>query len=355
MTLRVVQWSTGNVGQKALRAIIESPRLELVGVHAHSVNKVGLDAAELCGLDEPTGVVATDDVEALIALRPDCLSYSTLAPNIDVMCRFLEAGINISGTAAYITGEHLGLDALHRLEKACQKGGSSLYGSGLNPGTSNVLALVASGLCDRIYSVSVTESVDVTDYASKETWEALGWAKPLGAAGQDTLTVERTTELREAMEMTAKGLGIEIDDVEFEVEYAITADEIVLPYMTYPAGTVAGQRSTYHGMKNGRSVVRQHICYRVRGNLTPEFPLVHGYLAEIEGEPSVQVRLTLPKPQVPGVNRERKPMASGMVATAMPAVNAIPAVCAAPAGIRHAYELPIITAYGVEYSPPPHR
>jgi 2,4-diaminopentanoate dehydrogenase len=122
--------------------------------------------------------------------------------------------------------------------------------------------------------------------------------------------------------------------------------------MTYPAGTVAGQRSTYHGMKNGRSVVRQHICYSVRGNLEPAFPLVHGYLIEIEGEPSVEVLLTLPKPQVARVNRERKPMASGMVATALPAVNAIAAVCAAPPGIRHAYELPIITGYGLEYTPP---
>ncbi|GAB1813024.1 NAD(P)H-dependent amine dehydrogenase family protein [Mycobacterium sp. MUNTM1] len=354
MVLRVVQWSTGNVGQKALRAIIDSPRLELVGVHAHNVHKIGVDAAKLCGLDEPTGILATDDIDALIALRPDCLSYSTLAPDVDVMCRFLEAGVNISGTAGFITGEHLGTDALQRLEKACLAGGASLYGSGLNPGLSNILALVASSVCDRIYSVSVTESVDVTDYASKETWEALGWARPLGAEGQNAATLERTSELREAMEMTANGLGIEIDDVKFEVEYAVTKEEIVLPYMTYPAGTVAGQRSTYHGMKNGRSVVRQHICYRVQGSLEPEFPLVHGYLVEIEGEPSAEVLLTFPKPHVEGVNRERKAMASGMVATAMPAVNAIPAVCAAPTGIRHAYELPIITAFGVEYTPPAH-
>jgi 2,4-diaminopentanoate dehydrogenase len=46
MKYRVIQWSTGNVGARALRGIIEHPELELVGVYAHSDEKVGKDAAE---------------------------------------------------------------------------------------------------------------------------------------------------------------------------------------------------------------------------------------------------------------------------------------------------------------------
>ncbi len=64
--LRIVQWGTGNVGRPALRAIIERPDFELVGVHAHSPDKVGRDATDLCGLGTPTGVVATSDVQALL-------------------------------------------------------------------------------------------------------------------------------------------------------------------------------------------------------------------------------------------------------------------------------------------------
>ncbi|PRC45189.1 dihydrodipicolinate reductase, partial [Mycobacterium sp. ITM-2017-0098] len=59
---RVVQFSTGNVGKHSLRAIIGRPDLELVGVHAANPDKIGRDAAELCGMSEPTGIVATDDV-----------------------------------------------------------------------------------------------------------------------------------------------------------------------------------------------------------------------------------------------------------------------------------------------------
>src|SRR5260370_35616161 len=73
--LRVIQWGTGNAGRPALRAIIRRPDLELVGVHVHAPEKVGRDAADLCGLDTPTGVVATADLDALLAPDADCGSY----------------------------------------------------------------------------------------------------------------------------------------------------------------------------------------------------------------------------------------------------------------------------------------
>ena len=43
MPLRVVQWTTGNVGRRALRAIAAHPGLELVGLYAWSADKVGRD------------------------------------------------------------------------------------------------------------------------------------------------------------------------------------------------------------------------------------------------------------------------------------------------------------------------
>ena len=77
MKLRVIQFSTGNVGQHALRQLIEHPDLELIGVHASGIAKIGRDAAELCGLAEPTGVKATDDLAALVALGADCVVYTS--------------------------------------------------------------------------------------------------------------------------------------------------------------------------------------------------------------------------------------------------------------------------------------
>ena len=63
--LRVIQWTTGNIGRRSLHAIIGRPDMELVGVYAHGAEKVGKDAADLCGWPEPTGVTATNDIDAL--------------------------------------------------------------------------------------------------------------------------------------------------------------------------------------------------------------------------------------------------------------------------------------------------
>ena len=70
---RVVIWGTGVVGKLVIAEIVKHPAFELVGVGVSNPDKVGRDAADLCGLAEPTGVLATDSVDELVALRPDAL------------------------------------------------------------------------------------------------------------------------------------------------------------------------------------------------------------------------------------------------------------------------------------------
>ena len=71
---RVVVWGTGFVGKLVIAEIVPHPAFELVGVGVSNPDKVGRDAGEICGLD-PVGITATDDVDALIALRPDALVH----------------------------------------------------------------------------------------------------------------------------------------------------------------------------------------------------------------------------------------------------------------------------------------
>ncbi|MGY4649929.1 hypothetical protein ACVWWN_003725 [Mycobacterium sp. URHB0021] len=51
--LRVIQWTTGNIGRRSLHAIIGRDDMELVGVYAHGKDKLGLGAAELAGRPNP--------------------------------------------------------------------------------------------------------------------------------------------------------------------------------------------------------------------------------------------------------------------------------------------------------------
>src|SRR5437763_5696401 len=107
MSLRVVQWTTGNVGQRSVRAVVSHADLELVGCYAWSPDKVGRDVGELCGI-QPLGVLATDDIDALIALEPDCVVYNQMFADVDTLVRVLEAGINVVTTSEFITGHRLG-------------------------------------------------------------------------------------------------------------------------------------------------------------------------------------------------------------------------------------------------------
>ena len=94
MSKRVVVWGTGFVGTMVIAEIVKHPRFELVGVGVSNPAKVGLDVGESCGLGAPLGLTATDDVDALIALKPDALvHYGPTAAhadaNIDLITRFL--------------------------------------------------------------------------------------------------------------------------------------------------------------------------------------------------------------------------------------------------------------------------
>src|SRR3954451_8640825 len=119
---RVVQWTTGNVGKRCVRAVVGHPDLELVGCYAWSPDKVGRDVGELCGI-EPVGVTATDDVEALFALQPDCVLYNPMWPSTDEIVRILEAGVNVVSTAAFVNGKGNEADRA-RILTACAAGGS---------------------------------------------------------------------------------------------------------------------------------------------------------------------------------------------------------------------------------------
>ena len=142
-SLRVIQWSTGNAGSKALSGIVRHPDLELVGVHAHSEKKLGLDAAELCDLDAPTGIRATNDVDALLALDADCVCYTAqgetrIRETVDDLCRILAAGKNVVNTAivSLVYPPFSSPKIRERLEEACAEGGSTLLTSGFDPGWS---------------------------------------------------------------------------------------------------------------------------------------------------------------------------------------------------------------------------
>ena len=345
MPLRVVQWTTGNVGRRALRAIAANPQLELVGCYAWSADKVGRDAGELAGIAK-LGVAATNDVDALIELRPDCVSYTPMWPNVDELERILSAGIDVVATAAFITGHGLGEEARGRLEQACQRGRSTLFGSGMNPGFANLLGLVTAGICDRIDRISVLESVDSSGYNSPETEIPIGFTHPIGKPELPEMVRKGTAVFEDAVHMMADALGIDLDDVVCEAGFAAATRDVDLGNMRIPEGCVAGVEASWQGRVGGRTAIDLSVRWRKGQHIEPDWPLEHGYLVQIEGQPCVRTKLEIRPPKAFEARSFEDFMQLGMIITALPAVNAIPAVCAAPPGIRTYGDLPLITGRG---------
>ncbi len=350
MTITVIQWTTGNVGVRALRAVLRNPDLELVGLYAHGDDKVGRDAGDLAGLAETTGVVATHDVDALLATGADVCSYNPLWPDVDHLCRLLGAGINVASTSGFITGRALGPEAIERIDAAARAGGSTMFGSGINPGLANLFALVSTQVCDRIDQIRVIESVDSTDYESGETERSVGFGQPLDTPGLEDMTKQGTLVFSDAVAMMADGLGVELDDITFDAEYAAATEDEDLGWLQIPAGTVASIDGRWRGRYQGRDLIVCNFQWLKGRSVTPPFKMRHGYHVEIDGEPNVHTQLMI----YPGRDWDEPGyMGLGMIMTAMPAVNAIPAVVAAPPGIATHATLGLVTAGGYVTGRPP--
>src|SRR5262245_53321764 len=261
MPYRVVQWTTGNVGRRALRAIAANPLLELVGCYAWSADKVGRDAGELAGV-EKLGVAATNDADALFELEPDCICYTPMWPDVEELERMLEAGIDVGATAAVVTGHGLGETARRRLEAACQRGRATLFGSGMNPGFANLLGLVSAGICERIDKISVLESVDSSGYNSPETEIPIGFTHPITNPELPQMVRKGTAVFEDAVYMMADALGIELDEVVCEAGFAAATRDIDLGFMQIPEGCVAGVEASWQGRAGGRAVIDLKVRWR---------------------------------------------------------------------------------------------
>ncbi len=339
MTLRVVQWTTGNVGKQSVATIVAHPDYELVGCYAWSPEKVGRDVGELCGL-APVGVVATDDVDALLALKPDCVVYNPMWIDVDEMVRILEHGSNIVTTAAFVTGHSLG-EGRGRLQDACERGGSSLFGSGINPGFAELMAIVSASVSDRIDKITITESADSTAYDSPATEIPVGFGRPIDDPDLPRMTAAGTAVFEDAVRLVADALGVELDEVVCEAEYAATTADLDLGSWKIAAGCVAGVAASWHGKVGGRSVVEVRVRWRKGPTLEPDWDIETGYVIEIDGRPTIRTKIDiLPPPDFAATTIDEF-MVLGMILTAMPALNAIPNVVAAPPGIVTYADLPL--------------
>lgn len=342
--LRVVQWTTGNVGRQAVGATLLHPGLELVGVYAHDPAKAGKDVAELCGLGEPTGVLATGDAAALFALQPDCVLYNALHFDADEVARILRAGINVVTTSEFLTGSGVGADATATVAAAAIEGGVTILGTGVNPGFAQLFAGLSAGISRDVRSITITESADVTLFANDPNFEAVGWGRPGGDPGHAEDVEAATVVFGDGLDVLAGLVGLTLDERRCTVRFAHATEDLDIPGMVIPAGHVAGMDVDWDGIVDGAARLGIHQRWAIGDKIEPALPVEFGYVVEVAGDPNLRIKLDLwPDGDLAAMDVDDF-RSIGMRITATPAVNAIPAVVAAAPGIRTYADLPVITS-----------
>jgi len=338
--IRVIQWTTGNIGKRSLHAIIGRDDMELVGVYAHGADKVGVDAAELAGWPEPTGITATNNIAELIALRPDACCYNPIWPSIDELVALLGSGINVCSTAAWITGGKQTPTDLERIEKACQKGNSTIFGSGAHPGMTNMIGMALSGSCERVDEIRITESVDCSTYESAGTMTAMGFGLDPDTPGLAESVRRESEVFAESAAMMADAIGATLDKITFDVQFTAAHDDSDLGFMTIPKGTVGSVFGYHRGWVGEANVVSVGFNWTMGSHVTPPKPQAHGHVIQVFGQPNMRTVINCLPPKdwnEPNFN------GLGSIYTALPVTNAVPAVVAARPGIVTLKDLPPIT------------
>jgi 4-hydroxy-tetrahydrodipicolinate reductase len=153
--------------------------------------------------------------------------------------------------------------------------------------------------------------------------------------------VRRESEVfAESAAMMADAIGADLDRLTFDVTFTAATGDSDLGFMQIPAGTVAGVHGYHRGWVGERNVVSVGFNWIMGNHVTPPKPLEHGHVVQVFGVPNMRtvVHCLPPKDWTePGF------MGLGMIYTALPVTNAVPAVVAAPPGIVTLADLPPIT------------
>lgn len=340
--MRVIQWATGSVGKAAIEGILLHPDLELVGCWVHSDSKNGVDVGEILGI-EPLGVAATSSMDEILAMDADCVLYAPLIPNRDEVAAILRSGKNVvTPVGWFYPTERDGA----KLAAACAEAGTSLHGTGINPGGITELhPLMFSALSSAVTFVRGEEFSDIRTYNAPDVVRHIMMfgGQPEEAMGGPMLGL-LSGGFIQSVQMCLDALGFsDSAEIRTSQEVAVATAPIDTPIGVIEPGLVAGQRFVWEAFVGETCVVRIAVNWLMgEEHLSPAWdfgPEGERFEVEVQGDPNTFVTIKGWQPETVAEGLIRNP---GVVATAMHCVNSIPYVVAAPPGIQTYLDLPLI-------------
>ena len=340
--MRVIQWATGGVGRAAIEAVLQHPELELVGCWVHSATKDGLDVGEIIGTG-PLGVRATQSVEDIVALEADAVVYAPLIPDRDEVAALLRSGKNVvTPVGWFYPTERDGAP----LAAACLEGGTTLHGTGINPGGITELhPLMFSALSSAVTFVRGEEFSDIRTYDAPDVVRHIMMfgGLPEDAMGGPMLGLLSGGFIQSAR-MCVDTLGFAADpEIRTSQEVAVATAPIDTPIGVIEPGHVAAQRFVWEAYVGDACVVRIAVNWLMgEEHLDPPWtfgPEGERFEVEVQGDPDCFVTIKGWQPETVEAGLARNP---GVVATAVHCVNSIPYVVAADPGIKTYLDLPLV-------------
>jgi hypothetical protein len=337
MRYRVIQWATGAMGKSCLRAVIDHPAMELVGLYVYGDDKAGRDAGDIARRS-PTGVIATRDVDEILALDADVVIHcARLAPPYGAhdaeILKLLASGKNVISINGYSRPSHWAGERLAALQAACAAGGSSLMAAGLNPGfAGEQIAVVATGVCQVLDHVEVVESVDCRAVRNPDyVFRILGFGSDPAAVDANDPAWGPASSLNgmyeEVLAAMAEHLGLTLERVETDHRVFAATEDLSIAAGTIPTGRIAHVNWRWRGIVGGRRMLTMSIHWWMEAAHLDEAdpPL---WRIRIKGQPGVRISVDLEK-------REGDPTATSaeQIGVAGAVINAIPHVCAASPGL----------------------
>ncbi|MFB6704912.1 dihydrodipicolinate reductase [Streptomyces sp. NPDC056333] len=351
--ISTVVWGTGNVGRAAIRAVEAHPALELTAVLVHNPDKVGRDAGELGGLGRPLGVVADDDVGAVLAAGPRAVVYAAsgdIRPD-DALAdinRAIRAGAVVVTPALYALYDQLGAPPELRdpVLAAIADGGGSLFVSGVDPGWGNdVLPLLISGLGTSVDVIRCQEIFDYSTYEQEESVRYLvGMGQPMEYEPLMLAPSVPTMVWGGQIRLMARALGAELDDIRETLDRRpLDATVSTRTMGTFEAGTQGAVRFEVQGIVGGEPrIVIEHIT-RIHPSCAPDWPAPPdgdgAHRVIIEGRPRIEVTVEATDE---GENRS----AGGNATAVGRLVSAIDWLVNAEPGLYDALDIPLRPAVG---------
>ncbi len=340
MAIKVIQWGPGAVGTICLEEILAHPDLELVGTFCYAKKKHGVDVGDLIGQPE-TGIKATRVLDDILALDADVVLHTPryqlfMEDEDDHVIKLLESGKNVISVLDYIHPDSVGEDyaSAERLNEACQKGQSTLFGAGLNPGyLTERIAPTATSICTRVDFITITENYDAKDH---EGISLAGVGTPPEDFEDSVVKMALDHTYKQVIWLLAEQMGIALDRVEdrHKIVTAYEDDECI--DCPIPKGTIAGIHWNYVGVLDGKDHIDFSLKWIAADKIAEEGwtrKRDDHWVIDIQGVPSVHLEMDLLPPV--GVEKPDIPMGPLKLnyGVANAALRAIPEVLSAPPGI----------------------